>query len=55
MNTEIFIKLPKWQQLYTFGASGIFVNKEVAKNDMRRRASKFTGMSIVVSLTVTNK
>lgn len=41
--------------LCTFGASGISVNREVAKNDMRLRASKFAGMSIAVSLTVINK
>lgn len=41
--------------LCTFGASGISVNREVAKNDMRLRASKFAGTSIAVSLTVSNK
>lgn len=41
--------------LCTFGASGISVNREVAKNDMRLRASKFAGMSIAVSLMVSNK
>lgn len=39
----------------TLGASGISVNREVAKNDMRLRASKFAGMSIAVSLTVSSK
>lgn len=41
--------------LCTFGASGISVNREVAKNDMRLRASKFEGTSIAVSFTVSNK
>ena len=38
----------------TLGASGISMKSEVAKKDMRRRASKFSGMSIALSLTVNN-
>lgn len=41
--------------LRTFGALGISMNREVAKNEMRLRASKFAGMSIAESLTVSNK
>lgn len=41
--------------LRTLGASGISANREVAKNDMRLRASKFAGTSIAVSLIVSNK
>lgn len=41
--------------LRTFGARGISINKEVAKNDIRLRASRFEGMSIAVSLTVSSK
>lgn len=40
--------------LRTFGASGISMKSEVAKKEMRRRASKFSGMSIALSLTVNN-
>ena len=39
----------------TSGALGISIKREVAKNEMRLRASKFAGMSIAVSLTVSNK
>lgn len=41
--------------LRTFGALGIFMNREVEKNDMRLLASKFAGISIAVSFTVSNK
>lgn len=39
----------------TSGALGISINREVEKNDRRLLASKFTGRSIAVSLTVSNK
>lgn len=39
----------------TLGALGISMKSEVAKNDIRLRASKFTGMSVAVSSTVSNK
>lgn len=41
--------------LRTFGALGMVMNREVAKNDMRLRASKLVGMSKTVSLAVSNK
>ena len=41
--------------LRTLGALGISINKEFVKNAMRRHASKFTGTSIVDSLTVSSK
>lgn len=41
--------------LRTFGALGISIKREVAKNEIRLRASKFEGMSSVVSLTVRSK
>jgi hypothetical protein len=39
----------------TLGALGISIKREVAKNEVRLRASKFAGMSIAVSLTESNK
>lgn len=39
----------------TLGALGISVNSEVAKKEMRLLASRFAGMSIALSLTVSNK
>lgn len=39
----------------TFGALGISMKREVAKNDIRLRASKFAGMSVAVSSTVSSK
>lgn len=39
----------------TLGALGISINREVAKNDIRLLASKFAGMSIAASLTVSSK
>lgn len=41
--------------LRTFGALGIFINREVAKNDIRLLASRFDGIYIAVSSTVSNK
>lgn len=39
----------------TLGALGISMKREVAKNDIRLRASKFAGMSVAVSSTVSSK
>lgn len=39
----------------TLGALGIFINKEFAKNVIRRRASIFWGTFIADSLTVKSK
>jgi hypothetical protein len=39
----------------TLGALGISIKREVAKKEIRLRASKFAGISIAVSLTVSNK
>ena len=39
----------------TFGALGIFINKEFAKKVIRRRASKFVGTFMADSLTVNSK
>jgi len=39
----------------TLGAFGIFINKEFAKNVIRRRASIFCGTFIADSLTVKSK
>lgn len=39
----------------TLGAFGIFINKEFAKNVIRRRASKFWGTFMADSLTVKSK
>lgn len=41
--------------LRTFGADGIFINKEFAKKVILRRASKFIGTFIADSLTVNSK
>lgn len=41
--------------LRTFGALGMFIKREVAKNEIRLRASKFEGIYIALSLTVSNK
>ena len=41
--------------LRTCGAVGMFMNREVEKNDMRLRASKLVGTSIALSLTVSSK
>lgn len=39
----------------TLGAAGIFIKREVAKKEMRLRASKFAGTSIALSFTVSSK
>ena len=39
----------------TLGALGISIKREVAKNEIRLLAAKFEGMSIAVSLMVSNK
>ena len=39
----------------TLGAFGIFINKEFAKNVIRRRASIFWGTFMADSLTVKSK
>lgn len=41
--------------LRTFGASGIAINKELAKKDIRLLASRLDGTSIADSFTVSNK
>lgn len=41
--------------LRTFGALGMSIKREVAKNDIRLLASRFDGIYIAVSLTVSNK
>lgn len=41
--------------LRTVGAIGIFIKREVAKKEMRLRASKLVGISIALSLTESNK
>lgn len=45
----------KDSMLRTLGAGGIFINKELAKKVMRRRASKFIGTLIADSFTVKSK
>jgi hypothetical protein len=39
----------------TFGALGISINKEFAKNDIRRLASRLVGTSIADSFTVNRR
>lgn len=39
----------------TLGALGMPINNDVAKNEIRLRASKFAGMSIALSLTESNR
>lgn len=41
--------------LRTLGATGMSMNREVAKKEMRCRASKLVGISIAFSLVVSNK
>ena len=40
---------------HTGGALGMLMNKEFVKKAMRRRASRFNGISIADSFTVSNK
>lgn len=39
----------------TFGAVGISIKREVAKNEIRLRASRLEGIYIALSLTESNK
>lgn len=41
--------------LRTFGADGMFINKELEKNDIRLLASRLDGTSIADSFTVRSK
>lgn len=45
----------KDSMLRTFGARGISMNREVAKNDIRLLASRFEGISMAASLIVSSK
>ncbi|PIA41498.1 hypothetical protein AQUCO_02200133v1 [Aquilegia coerulea] len=45
----------KESMLRTFGALGIFINKELVKKVIRRRASRFIGTFIADSFTVKSK
>lgn len=39
----------------TFGALGMFINREVAKKEIRLRASKLVGIPSALSSTVSSK